>query len=183
MQTIKSIRRRYTYSDYLQLDDGKRYEIIEGKLIMVPSPSVKHQLVSNILCEYLGNYIRSNNLGILLGAPMDVYLDDFNIVQPDILFISRKRNNIITENYIKGAPDLVVEILSESSLQKDRIDKKELYERFGVKEYWIVDPMYKIIEVYTIKNKVYTLYKTFSQNDVLIPKILKGLKLNLSKVF
>ncbi len=183
MQGIKVKSKKHTYADYLQLDDDKRYEIIDGELIMVPSPYTRHQIISQNLNMEVYKFVIENNLGYVIAAPMDVYLDEFNVVQPDILFISNKRKSIITERCIKGAPDLVIEILSESSLQKDRIDKKELYERFGVREYWIVDPLYKIVEIYILKSKAFILYKTFSQNDVLSSKLLKGLKVNLNRVF
>ncbi|MBM4064912.1 MAG: Uma2 family endonuclease, partial [Planctomycetes bacterium] len=113
----------------------------------------------------------------------DVYLDDENVVQPDILFISRERTHIIGKNNIQSAPDLAIEILSESSAYTDMMKKKRLYAKFGVKEYWIVDPDGKTIEIYRLKEGVFILAKSFSENDELESPLLPGLKIRLSPVF
>ncbi len=150
---------------------------------MAPSPEIKHQDIIRNIVEELCAYVDKSREGIIYFAPTDVFLDEFNVVQPDILFISNKRLNIITEKYIKGAPDLVVEVISKSTRQNDLIVKKELYQRFGVKEYWIVDPAYETVDVYTLKNNIYNLYKSFNKNDTLSSKVLKNIKIELKKVF
>lgn len=88
MQNTKGLQKKFTYLDYLQLDDNRRYELLGGKLMMVSSPDTKHQLISFTLGRLIGNYVVENNLGIVLSAPIDVYLDEYNLVQPDILFIA-----------------------------------------------------------------------------------------------
>lgn len=105
------------------------------------------------------------------------------MVQPDILFISNERLNIIGEKNARGAPDLIIEIISEKSAYKDTVKKKHLYERFGVKEYWIVFPNEEIIEIYTLKNNTYQPYKTFFKENNLTSQVLKGLKMDLKKIF
>lgn len=181
--TSASKKKTYTYDDYVKLDDNKRYELIGGELIMTPSPDFCHQTILYKLTNLIGNFVDQNNIGILRFAPLDVCLDEFNVVQPDILFISNKRKNIIKEKCIKGVPDLVIEVLSESSLQKDKIEKKELYERFRVREYWIVDPKNRAVEIYILKDNKYTLWKIFHGRDVVISRVIKRLKISLKEIF
>ncbi len=123
MQTILE-KKRYTYEDYLKTPDDKRYELIEGELIMTPSPRTWHQRISRNIEYKLMQFVEDHDLGEVFDAPYDVHLDDDNVLQPDILFISKERSNIIGEDNLHGAPDLVVEILSESSAYRDTIQKK-----------------------------------------------------------
>jgi len=156
---------KFTYKDYKSLPESetKRYELIEGELIMIPSPNFKHQSVSGNLAFILRGFVQKRNLGIIIYAPFDVHLGD-NVVQPDILFVSKERSYVITEEEIKGAPDLVIEILSPATAERDRTYKKVLYARYGVSEYWIVDPGKKTIEVLTLKKEG---YKTFRLRQIL----------------
>lgn len=136
------------YEDYCRLpDDGKRYEIIDGAAHVTPSPVTGHQAISVRLTWHLYDHVVRHQLGTVLAAPMDVVLSRHDIVQPDILFISTARAGIITEKNIQGAPDLVVEILSEDRAH-DLITKRRLYARHGVAEYWIVDPRHKTVLVH-----------------------------------
>jgi Uma2 family endonuclease len=144
---------KFTYEDYKNLPESetKRYELLEGELVMVPSPNEPHQRVSGNIGFLLRQFIRERKLGMVYSAPLDVVLSRENVVQPDIIFISNKRMAIVTEENIKGAPDLVIEILSPSTSERDRTLKRTLYARHRVKEYWMVDPMEKGIEVYSLK--------------------------------
>ena len=176
-------KRKFTYEDYLMTPDDQRYELIEGDLIMTPSPVPYHQwLLKNIAFD-LEKFVREKKMGKIFYAPCDVYLDNENVLQPDILFISKERLNIIGEKNIQGAPDLVIEILSESSAYRDMVKKKKLYAQFGVKEYWIIDPGEKTVEIYTLKNDTFMLMKRFSEKDVLESPLLPGLKIKLLQVF
>lgn len=178
-------KRKYTYEDYLKMTpaDG-RCELLEGELQMTPSPVWKHQRISRKIVVRMEEYIIKRDLGEVFYSPLDVYLDDENVVQPDILFISKERMNIMGEKNVQGAPDLVVEILSESTAYRDTIHKKKLYARFGVKECWLVAPEDKLVEVYTLKDKgEYQLLKTYYENDVIESQAVQGFKLELSKVF
>lgn len=176
-------KKRYTYEDYLKTPDDKRYELINGELIMTPSPVPNHQRISGKLEFVLRKFITGNNLGEVFYAPCDVYLDNENVVQPDILFISKDRLNIIGEKNIQGAPDLVIEIISENSVYRDVVQKKKLYAKFNVKEYWIVIPEEKEVEVYVLKGEAYRLYKTYTKVDILESAPLKGLKIALKEIF
>ena len=138
---------RFTYRDYLLLPEGDRRELIEGDFYMVPAPSFRHQVVAANLGTALRGFVRSHRLGQMVWAPTGVVLSSESVVQPDILFISNERRGIITEANVSGAPDLVVEILSPSTAERDRELKLNLYARHGVREYWIVDPEDETIEV------------------------------------
>ncbi len=124
---------------------------------MVAAPLTKHQMVSANLLLELSGFVKKNRLGIILNAPVDVVLSKHTTLQPDIVFISKQRKAIITEKYIHGAPDLVVKILSPTSFYYDWFDKKELYEKHGVKEYWIAEPIRHWVDVYVLKGKKYNL--------------------------
>lgn len=176
-------KRRYTYEDYLKTPEDQRYELIEGDLIMVPSPVPYHQKISRELGFELLKFVKDTDLGEVFYAPCDVVLSDENVVQPDILFISKDRLNIIGEKNIQGPPDLSVEIVSESSAYRDLIQKKRLYSSFGVKEFWLVIPEEGVVEVYTLTEKEYSLLKRYKKDDILESSFLKGLKIELKKIF
>ena len=180
---VMSEKKKYTYEDYQKTSDDKRYELINGELLMTPSPVPHHQRISRRIEFILEKFITENRLGEVFYAPCDVYLDDENVVQPDILFISRDRRDIIGKKNIQGAPDLVIEIISENSAYRDMVQKKKLYARFGVKEYWIVIPEEDSLEVYWLKNTAYQLYKAYGKEDILESPLLKGLKTGLHEVF
>lgn len=139
---------RYTYGDYQKLPEGAPYELIHGHLVMSPSPSFQHQTLVLILATALREYVQSRDAGEISIAPMDVHLSEDTVVQPDILYVSPDRSGRIEEQEINGAPDLVIEVASPSTSHLDVFDKKQLYEAHGVREYWIVDPETKTVEVY-----------------------------------
>ena len=122
---IEKTGRLYTYEDYLKIEDDNQYELIGGKLIMVPAPRTIHQLIKGNIFWVLKDHIRKNNLGEILDAPTDVLLSETEKPQPDILYISKERLNIITEMNVQGAPDLVIEILSPSTGKNDRADERD----------------------------------------------------------
>lgn len=122
------------------LPEGTLCEVIENQLYMAPPPNDSHQKTSVVLLLQIGNFITNNELGEVRHAPYGVYLDDENVVEPDLLFISKENLGLIKKNGFHGAPDLIIEILSPSNERHDTVTKKNLYEKFGVKEYWIVDP-------------------------------------------
>ncbi len=174
---------KYTYEDYLRTPEDKRYELIGGELIMVPAPTTKHQEILVKLTQLFMNYNDENGVGKFYVAPSDVYLDDENVVQPDILFVSKERLEIITEANIKGAPDLVIEILSPSSAYVDLIKKKALYARFGVKEFWVVAPDEKTVETFQLEENAYRTSQGFSEADKLTSNMFPGLLIELKKLF
>ncbi len=140
--------RRLTYDDYARIPpDGHRHEIIEGEEVMTPAPEVPHQRVSRKLERILDEYAARTRAGEVFDAPIDVVLTPEDVVQPDLLFVSAERAGIVGRENIRGAPDLVVEITSPSTARIDRERKRALYERAGVREYWIVDPDARTVEV------------------------------------
>lgn len=183
MATATTEKKKYTYADYLKTPDDERYELIEGELLMTPAPVTRHQRISRKIEFMLEKYVTENDLGEIFYAPLDVYLDNENVVQPDILFISKERLDIIGEKNIQGAPDLVIEIISESTAYRDLVQKKKLYARFGVKEYWIVLPEESSVEVYTLKDNAFGFYKSYGKDDTLKSPLLQELKIELKKIF
>jgi len=183
MASLAVAEKKYTYQDYLKTPEDERYELIEGELLMTPGPSTEHQRISRELEYKMLKFVKDNALGDVFYAPCDVYLDEENTVQPDILFISRERLDIIGEKCIQGAPDLVVEIISEQTAYRDTIQKKMLYAKFGVREYWIVAPHEKLIEVWHLSNKEYRLTKTYFYNDTLESQVLAEFRLELKEIF
>ena len=183
MATTTEVPVRQTYKDYCATPDDERYELINGRLVMVPAPNPKHQRVLLALALKLGNFNEEHRLGQVYVAPYDVFLSDTNVVQPDVLFISRAREHTVTEQNVRGAPDLVIEILSPSTAEKDLGEKHELYERHGVLEYWIVDPTAETIAVHRQGNGRLSLAESFGQGDTLRTAVLKGLELKLDEVF
>ena len=133
-------RIKFTYEDYKHTPEDKRYELLDGELIMVPAPRIAHQRTSREIEIPLAIFVSENDLGEVFDAPTDV-------VQPDILFVSKERSYIITEDNICGAPDLVVEVLSPSTAQRDRTLKRTLYALHQVPEYWQADTDAKTVLV------------------------------------
>ncbi|PIU56360.1 MAG: restriction endonuclease [Chloroflexi bacterium CG07_land_8_20_14_0_80_45_17] len=174
---------KFTYKDYLQLPEDKRYELVEGEFFMVPSPNYYHQVISKRLFRTLDDYVRKFGLGEVLYAPLDVILSEENVLQPDILFISKERFNIITNKNIQGAPDLIIEILSSATAGKDRGLKQKLYAKFGVSEYWLVDPDKETIEVLTLAEEGFESIRAYQRGEILESPLLKGIPLALTEIF
>ncbi len=178
---------KLTYDDYRNAPESERerYELYEGELVMVPSPNVRHQFVLGNLIDLLRRFVRRNNSGTILFAPLDVILDKHTVLQPDVLFVTKERSEIIAEEGIRGAPDLAVEILSEATAKRDRTYKKALYARYGVREYWLVDPAAETVEVFVLKESGYDLAGKYARGGK-VPfssPLFKGLSLDLDKVF
>lgn len=184
MLTLKEQEAKYwTYNDYLQLDDETRYEVGNGKLIMTPSPNLNHQRICRELEFVLCRFIKENNLGEVFFAPTDVVLDSANIVQPDIVVVMNNNKDILQEKAIFGVPDLVVEILSPTSYSRDRKEKHQLYERFQIPEYWIVDPDNQSILVYALENQKYQLLMSGSNKEMVESNVLGGFKVKVKNIF
>jgi Uma2 family endonuclease len=182
---MEAIRKdiKFTYQQYRHLPEDRRYELIEGELYMTPSPQEAHQRFSGRLQFQLVKFIEEKNLGYIYNAPMDVYLSEFSVVQPDLMFISRDRKGIIKKEYIQGAPDLVIEILSPGTSSRDQITKKQLYGKYGVIEYWIVDPEAKTIEILTQGNTGLETLRVFNEKMILETTLLPAFTLQVACVF
>ncbi|MCY4634868.1 MAG: Uma2 family endonuclease [Acidobacteria bacterium] len=177
---------KLTYEDYRATPPEKRYELLDGDLVMVAAPNLKHQKVQFRLGQKLGQFILEHELGEFFYAPCDVVLSETDVVQPDLLFVSRKREHLLSsgEN-VQGAPDLVVEILSPATADRDRGYKRELYGRHGVTEYWLVDPVAETVSIHRQHQVegVLALSRTFSRKQTLQSPLLTGLKLDLKDIF
>ena len=149
--TVRRAKVRFNYRDYCLLPEEKRYELIDGELYMAPAPGSVHQFILRNLGFLLWGFVRSNQLGQVVFAPLDVILSEEDVVQPDLLFVSRERQHIISDRGCEGPPDLVVEVLSPSTQQRDRVLKRKLYASYGVLELWLVDPESRTIEVLALE--------------------------------
>lgn len=175
--------RRYSYEDYLKLDDGNSYELIEGELVLTPPPGFKHQRIVAGIGKVLSGFVDQNNLGVVLVAPFDVVLDEGIVLQPDVLYVSRHRYHLFTEACLRGAPNLAVEVISPASGGRDRIEKSRLYLRYGVLELWLVDPEARIAEVLTAGEKGWCQTGAYGSEDILTSPLLSGLQVNLKEIF
>jgi Uma2 family endonuclease len=176
-------KKKYTDDDYMMLEEGAPFQLINYDLIMSPSPNPFHQSIAVRLGQIALNFLDNKNLNDYLGSDVDVKFDDGNVFRPDIVYISESRKKEIVTDRIIGTPDMVIEILSPSNAYYDLRYKKDMYEKFGVKEYIIIDPLAETAELYVLINGVYTLHqkaqKTESLNSVLLP----GLSFGLDRLF
>lgn len=173
----------FTYEDYCNTPDDERYELIDGELFMTAAPSLIHQMVQDNIGFPLSTFIRANNLGRLFYTATDVYLSDTNVVQPDLLFVSRARSQIMTYSVVNGAPDLVVEILSPSTARHDKIRKRELYARFRVPEYWQADIDELTVTVLRLAGDDYEVAGVYGLGDTLTSPLLPGFSLDVEDIF
>ena len=152
------VRSKLRYEHYVCYpDDGHRHEIIDGDHYVNPAPNTKHQRYSGRIHFQLFDQIDELQRGAVFAAPTDLQLADHDIVQPDLIVVMNERRVIITPTKIEGIPNLIVEILSPSTRENDRVLKKGLYERAGVPEYWIVDPADQAIEQFVLRDTKYVL--------------------------
>jgi len=174
--------RRWTYEEYYRLNDEQRFEVFGGRLIHLSTPTTLHQEWVGEMSAIVTAHIRRHKLGRVFMSPVDVVLDDENTVQPDLVYISNERSGIIQRRAIFGVPDLLVELVSPSSVRRDRYDKKELYARFGVREYWIGDPANRSLEVLTLKGCQYELHCAAEEKGRLSSLVVPGLEFDLAEV-
>lgn len=178
--------RKLTYDDYARIpDDGQRHEIIDGEHYVSPAPFIPHQRISRRLTLRLGGLIEQHRLGEILYAPCDVIFSKHDIVQPDLLFISNERAGIITIKNVQGAPDLIIEILSEGTRRLDETVKLDLYDRYGVPEYWTFDTSRQAARVYRRILQGLRLMAELSAEagDVLTTSLLPGIEIPLAEIF
>ena len=173
-----------TADDYLLMPEGgPRYQLVEGELSQMPSPSDLHQAIVTNLVIIIGMFLRTTSLGKLRVAPLDVYLDDVNVFQPDILFLSNERLGLLSERGVEGAPDFVVEVLSPRTARLDVGPKRRTYERHGVKEYWLIDPNGQTVTVYRGDLGGDHPVGVFSRDAVLETPLLPGFRVTCRELF
>ncbi len=173
--------RRFTYAEYCTWDDDQRWELIDGvPYNMTPAPTTRHQRISGSIFSLLSGYLRGK-VCTPFYAPTDVVFDEHNVVQPDLLVVCDQGK--ITEANIQGAPDLIIEILSPSTGRKDRREKKALYERFGVREYIVLDPFNETVERLTLADGGYGQPDVFGWDETMRLIVLPELELELWTIF
>lgn len=141
---------RWTYAEFARLpsDDGSRYEVMFGELLVTPAPGRRHQRVVTDLVTILNTHVREHDLGEVFAAPFDVLFGEGDYLEPDIVFVAKDRLGLLTDRGVEGTPDLVIEVVSPATAARDRGPKRERYRLYGVPEYWIVDPDSRTIEVW-----------------------------------
>lgn len=175
---------KYTYADYRALPEtGPRCQLLDGELVMSPAPSLRHQdIVARLLAALLA-FVTPRRLGKVYVSPVDVILSNSNVPQPDVVYVSNSRAGILAKEGVRGAPDLCVEVLSPSTAPQDRGPKKVLYARYGVTEYWIVDPEAATIEIYRLEQDPEAPERTLGSTDTLTTALLPGFSLSLRELF
>jgi Uma2 family endonuclease len=180
-------RVRLTYDDFLLFpDDGKRHELIDGEHYVTPSPNIRHQTILGNLYFLMRAWLEQHPVGRVFMAPLDVVFTQFDVVEPDLLFVSKDRAaDILTVKHVTGAPDIVVEIGSPSTRKRDETIKRRLYERSGVSEYWVVDPELDVVRVYRTRDGKFErpVELRAAASDVLTSRHLEGLEMPLNRVF
>jgi Uma2 family endonuclease len=180
-------RVKLTYDDFVLFpDDGNRHELIDGEHYVTPSPVPRHQAIALNIAVLIRNHLDAHPVGRIYTAPLDVLFSDVDVVEPDLLYVSRERlDAVMTAKNVAGAPDLVVEIGSPGTRRRDETIKRRLYERAGVSEYWVVDPDVDVVRVYRLTEGRYTRVAELSHEhgDVLTTALLPGLQLPLARIF
>ena len=174
---------KFNYQDYLLMPEDKRCEIIEGDLLMTPAPRPKHQEILRKLFDILETHVLKHKSGNIYFAPTDVFFSQENIVQPDLLFISKDRLGIIKDKYIQGPPDLVVEVLSPSDRERDTEIKRKLYAKYGVREFWLVDPEADTVEVAVLKEAGLVTERVYSAGTKTRSPLLARLTFDPARIF
>jgi len=175
---------KLSFEEFRQLpSDGKRYELVRGEVRVTPAPATRHQALVQNLSGNLWPFVIKNKLGEVWTAPLDVRLGEDTALQPDLIFISNARAGIIQADWIAGAPDLVVEVLSPSTTAHDRATKLPIYAESGVAEVWLIDPQAKTLEVLKLGGKKYYVDATLVGDQVLASNLFPGWQLPLTDLF
>jgi Uma2 family endonuclease len=185
LRTAAPTTERWTAAKYLavsQPDDGNLFEVLDGELFMSPAPNLRHQEIMLNIAGIIRAFVRSKKAGKVYAAPVDIVLGD-DLVEPDVVFVSNERKAIMKRERIVGAPDLVVEILSLSTSQRDLRYKWDLYARSGVREYWVVNPETESIEVLTLVEGVYKRHVLAEKEAVVTSVVLDGFTEPTTEVF
>ncbi|MBI4632169.1 MAG: Uma2 family endonuclease [Chloroflexi bacterium] len=183
-KTTRAEAERWTYQRYRrETAEGEHFEVIEGIRTMAPSPSRFHQYALTKLASQLETFVTRENLGTVLVAPFDVYFSEDEFVQPDILFVAKDHSERLTDHGVRGAPDLVIEIVSPGSTRMDRITKRNLYAKHGVPEYWIISPNEQTIEVLTLQNRKYETAGFYEEDDSIASPTLIGFSCVVRDIF
>ena len=171
-----------TYDDLLAIpEDGNRYELILGEIAMSPSPNKKHQRALSRLNNRTSAFVEQHQLGEVFFAPFDVKFSPYSVVEPDLFYISREKRFTLGDNFVDGAPDMVVEVLSPSNRMQDLVKKAALYAQYGVAEYWVVDPESQTVAVHQWKDGQYVALKP--KKGIARSIVLKGFEVSIQEIF
>ena len=176
-------RIKFTVQDYMSTPEGTRFQLLDGEMVLAQTPDDKHQAVVGALLVALYQFAVQHRVGQVRVSPYDVVLSQYDVAQPDILFVSNERAGIFTPANIQGAPDLVVEVISPSSAPYDRGYKRTLYSRTGVLEYWLVDPVGETVAVLAREGDDLVPHATFGRNQELVSDLLPGFRCSLDQIF
>ena len=182
---MEPMARIWTYDDLERMPlsvDGKRYEIIDGELVVSPSPSTRHQRISIHMVAALLREIEGNQLGIMFHAPVDVIMSNTRVVVPDLVAVRTDRRHLVEDRGIFGAPDLIVEILSPRTRQYDQTRKRKLYASVGVPEYWIVDPVARSLELLVLAQRAYAVDGSYEPGERMRSGIFQ-IELDVAELF
>lgn len=184
-QQLATGKKVYSYQDYACLPDGVLYQLIGSDLIMIPTPSPLHQRIVKRVVVHLHSFVEEDEetLGEVFIAPLDVFFSDDEVFQPDVFFVARERADIVNDKKIKAAPDLVVEVLSPATAYYDLKHKKRVYAQFGVKEYWVVDPLESDIEVLENRDGVFMPVSGARGEGEACSALLPGFALDVAALF
>jgi Uma2 family endonuclease len=184
---VSTHRAVFTYDHLLDLrekvDDGQRYEVIDGELVVSPAPGFAHQYASTALVTELNNHVRPRGLGIILHAPFDVIFSKLNVVQPDLVCLTAEQVQRVRERGVEEAPTLVVEILSPSTSARDRREKLQLYARMGVPHYWLLHPRRRYLDAHELREGRYVLVAHLEGDAEFRPALFPGLVLRLAQIW
>ena len=175
-------KKKLGYPEYALIpDDGRRHEVIDGEHIVNPAPNLDHQRLSRKTLFQLYTQIELQGLGEVFDAPCDLQLSEWDIVQPDLIVVLKRKQNILTPTRLIGSPDLVVEILSASSVHHDRVRKLELYRKSAIPEYWIVDPDQHVVEQFVLRDNAYV--PVGRHTDSVTVQVVEGVRVDLREVW
>jgi Uma2 family endonuclease len=184
MAPVKVVRPRISYADLERApEDGRRYELYDGEVYVVPAPIPEHQIVQHAMTELLRRYVVEHG-GFAIDAPIDVVFSENDVLQPDVVYFTGERSHLVdVKRPIRYAPDLCVEILSPSTRDTDRGRKMQMFARFRVPEYWIADPESRAIEIHRLRGDAYVLVETASGEAPVTSPLLPGLRFTSADVF
>ena len=184
MSAVKAVHPRMSYADLERMpEDGRRYELYDGEVFVVPAPLPRHQITQQNIVLLLASYARETG-GFAIQSPIDIVFSDYDVLQPDVVFFTAARGHLVDlDRVIRDAPDLCVEVLSPSTASTDRGKKTQMFARYGVPEYWIVDPVAATIEIYELDAGRFELRRTISGDDAVTSRTLPGCSFVASSIF
>jgi Uma2 family endonuclease len=184
MRFMKAADPRVTFAELQQWpDDGRRYELYDGEVIVVPSPFPRHQRVASHVGVVIEEYERTHG-GTTFIIPIDIVFTEYDVVQPDVVYFRQERRHLIRDwEVTRAAPDLAVEVLSRSTEARDRGRKMQLFAKFGVPEYWIVDPVNNTLEIYVLRDAAYARVASHGEDDIVTSPTLPSLSFAAERVF